>query len=1294
MSSSVPSTAEGDLRRARAELESDLRADKKCRAEELLVAYPAVAADTDAALELVYTEYVVRDQMGQKPTPDEWYERFPQYRADLEQMFEVHNELVKAEDNSFSRTLTAGRPRSLLGRMPERIAGYEIIGEVGRGGMGVVYKARQVNLNRVVALKVILSGAYAGEHERSRFRREVEAAARLDHPHIVGVYEVGEQDGRPFCAMEFVGGGTLADRLTGTPWTAPSAAGLLAIVARAAHHAHERGIVHRDLKPANILIAQTTKTLSLQLGSSDKGHTQTEDVKVDDLANPKVADFGLAKCLTDSDPGPTRMGNVVGTPAYMAPEQASGKAGLIGPATDVWVVGVILYELLTGRPPFRGESAVETLIQIRNEDPVSPRQLRPQLPRDLDTICLKCLQKDPAKRYLSAAELADDLDRWLRGEPVHARPLAWPGRFARWCRRNPRVATLSGAVAFLLVVAAALGGAVSLNLAAARDRAEAVANQERDARQLADDALNREEAARKLIEAARLQEAAARKIEQEHLLREQARVVHLHVADGVQRLDEGDNAGAAVSFAVALEKEPDPAAREIHRIRLAAVLQSTPRLERISNIPTRYTPSEFSLLDGDVLNELGPDGHYVIDHAPVLFQAVTAPDGKPMSVLALSHDGRTAIATGPDHRARAWEISTGVPLTLPRPAGSSPFPPPFSPDGRWFINSPRTPATRELRIHDTATGKQVGLSQPLDESISDIRFTPDGKRLLVIAGNATLWDPTTGEPIGEPMRQPQRINLAAVSPDSRWIVTAGSGARLQIWDAATAKAVGTMLPIAGDVLTIAFSRDSKQFATATTDRTVRFWNVESGRLTAVLLAQMDTIMTLAFRPDGKQLATGCENGTVRLWDTASGRPASPTLFSHGPIWRILFSPDGRGVTALSSGRRLHTWQLEGTSLHTATLGKRSNNYHLAWNPDGNTILTAGLGGAKLWDPTGKPGFVFRHPGEHVWRAEFNKDGSRVVTCGEDAAQVWDTKTGKNVCPPLRSGLAADAAFSPDGRRVATIGQDGLIQLWNTESGEHTGITIPSWKGRSFISFNHDGTRLLTLGNSKIIKVYNANNGTAVSEFNHDALVLDAAFSPAGGLAATTTMEGEISLWDVETGKRVGAAFGHRYKMLLLHTTRRLEFSPDGSKLLAAEWNRSAQVWDVKTGRPISLPMGHPGEVTRATFNSDARLVATAGWDGTVRVWDAASGQPVTLPLEHDGPVRLVAFSPDSRRLVTSTEMGPARVWDLTPDARTAEEVGAYTRLLANRRLDDRGVLVPLTEDEETQLWQRFKPRVK
>jgi serine/threonine-protein kinase len=359
------------------------------------------------------------------------------------------------------RSSKAGRPKR--GRELPTVPGYEILSELGRGGMGVVYRARQTRLNRLVALKMVLAGAHASPQQLARFDQEARSVARLQHPNIVQIYEIGEQEGLPYFSLEFVDGGSLEQLIARNPQPPRLAAELVETLARAMHFAHEQNIIHRDLKPANVLLTRSapraTGSVSLEPGGrstlSSPGKSVEGGVALGPLT-PKITDFGLAKAVEEGGSQNTASGTILGTPSYMAPEQARGQVSGLGPLCDLYSLGAILYELLTGRPPFQGATLLDTLDQVRRREPVPVHELQPKVPTDLETICLKCLQKEPAKRYANCGELADDLARFLAGHPIQARPVSGAERLWRWCRRNPWVAGLSAASVLFLVCTAAV----------------------------------------------------------------------------------------------------------------------------------------------------------------------------------------------------------------------------------------------------------------------------------------------------------------------------------------------------------------------------------------------------------------------------------------------------------------------------------------------------------------------------------------------------------------------------------------------------------------------------------------------------------------------------------------------------------------------------------------------------------------------------------------------------------------------------------------------------------------------
>jgi serine/threonine protein kinase len=431
------------------DLEFRLKAGEAGRVEEYLQRYPELDADPETFLALAAAEYAFRRRREPALAPEDFGSRFPQQReALLARLQQVVHDRVS-------------------------VPGYEVLGELGRGGMGIVYKARQLVLDRIVALKMVQAATHAGPKETARFRREASAAARLQHPNIVQIYEVGEHDGRPYLALEYVDGGNLAQQLARALPSARQAAQLVEVVARAMHFAHQKGIIHRDLKPANILLQndegrmtndermsndEARSTKAQGIGHSSLGISHSFVIGHWSFVIPKITDFGLAKQMEEVARH-THSGAILGTPAYMAPEQAAGRTRDIGPDTDVYALGAILYECLAGRPPFRADTSLATLQQVLADDPVPPTRLQPGIPTDLETICLKCLHKEGHRRYAGAHDLAEDLRRWQAGEPIHARPVSLWERGVKWARRRPAAAALVAVcvLAVVGVVGASLG---------------------------------------------------------------------------------------------------------------------------------------------------------------------------------------------------------------------------------------------------------------------------------------------------------------------------------------------------------------------------------------------------------------------------------------------------------------------------------------------------------------------------------------------------------------------------------------------------------------------------------------------------------------------------------------------------------------------------------------------------------------------------------------------------------------------------------------------------------------------
>ena len=593
----------------------------------------------------------------------------------------------------------SGRPLSPAGAAPvpgpddpAAPPGYVVERELGRGAMGIVYLARQTALNRPVALKMILANGPAPAANLVRFLAEAEAAAAVDHPHVVRVYDFGQHAGRPFLAMEYLSGGTLAARLESGPVPPREAAGLVEKVARGVAAAHALGIVHRDLKPGNVLLGER--------------------------GEPKVADFGLAKRGTGGDLTHTQA--VMGTPAYMAPEQAGGKAKFVTPAADVWALGVILYECLTGHKPFDGPDVWAILQAVRAADPVPPRRRVPAVPRDLELVCLKCLAMNPTERYAAAGELADDLARFGAGESVSVRPPGPAEQAARWVRRKPTLAA-AYALGVLAVLLGSLGGLAGWQWRAAKRARDEVESQ----RSVAEAARDGEVRARQAAEAARDELAT----EREKLAAvEYGRTIEV----AFQEWREHNAAGAA------------------------------------------------ALLAGTRANLRGWEYNYVRRLCNSHLVTLRGHTGRVTSV-AYSPDGNRVVTGSEDHTARVWDPATGTTVATLKGHASSVNSVAFSPDGRRVVTGSDD---RTARVWDAATGAEVAALKGHTGGVYSAGYSPDGRRIVTGSEDRTVrvWDPVTGAEMAVLKGHTEGVFAAAFSPDGRWIVTGSEDGTARVWD--------------------------------------------------------------------------------------------------------------------------------------------------------------------------------------------------------------------------------------------------------------------------------------------------------------------------------------------------------------------------------------------------------------------------------------------------------------------------------------------------------------------------------
>jgi eukaryotic-like serine/threonine-protein kinase len=1092
---------------------------------------------------------------------------------------------------------------------PERFGRFSIIGELGRGGFGVVYLAEDPLLNRRVALKLPQVGVVSGNESWRRFVREAKAASRLEHPNLIPLLEAGTIGPIGYMASVYVAGPSLEQwlRYQKSPTSPRWGARVVAVLARAMEHAHERGILHRDLKPANILLH------ARECDDLPAGNRAWEGGKVESWV-PRICDFGMAK-LREAEGDETRSRIACGSPSYMAPEQAEARKSEIAAQTDVYGLGAILYQILTGRPPFSGKSDLEILRRVVTEEPAALHKLRPGLPRDLETICLKCLAKKPGERYSASAALAEDLERFLDGRPILARPVAVWERGWRWARRRPALAALSSV---LMIAVAGLGalfwydsrlGVVNENLRLAVAKAHT----------------STEELGQLKSRAEKYEQSVSRQIAAREIRAAQHAMVAGDYKSAVRLLKAAESefgSSAKTEFARSLLEQLVP--------NWFAVFESPgAQVRRIA-----VSADGRTIASGDEKRAI-----HLWDRRTGRHRALVAEKFTVVQYLAFSLDGRElAAATSGAEELSLWEVATGrlrgrLPLSAHRAASAVLF----SRDGKRLAAVGRQPGVgfRSLEYWDVGTASAtLSIVAPEHDPAMIADMTDNRLRSLadIMDNRAPSWSGSLAN-LRRSWVEHRPRGIERTKDDEMGLIASGDGTFEVFWLAKRLRTAIGCIHTHGCAL-VFFDHHDPIWSLGPAERASRERLAETlvphsmGKLLSpnviVRLGTWDR--TAAFSPDGSRLAVWNENNDNRLKiiDLTTGLVCS--TFDFEPLYDMLaltFTPDSNTLIFGGADGKIRQWHFRSSA---------------------NSVVLPG------------------HSPKESWSLAFSPNGETLASAGDDhCIRIWKVGTGEEIAV-LRghNALVTSVAFAPDGRTLASASLDieRSVVLWDTSTWTLRSVLRGHTAYARSVSFSPDSRTLASGADDNSVILYDvlrARRKRTIWPDGHD--VARAALSPDGRLLGSSDAN-TVVLTDLIGGASRSIDTGDTQILSIA-------FSPDGSHLTTGHAGGLIKAWDVATGRQVREYAGHTGIVFGLAFSPDGRTLASAGEDRTVRVWDTSNDEMLLCLTDCTERVNAIAFSPDGDILAAADHTGAITLWHAAPRPAPLEIAGSHTEKVGN-----------------------------